>query len=450
MHRLPSSATPARRLLAALCLSLAATMPAAAANDTLPPNTVNHVAWSRQATIYEVNLRQYTPEGTITAFAAHLPRLKAMGVDILWLMPLHPIGQKNRKGTLGSYYAVKDYRGVNPEFGTLADLKALVAQAHGLGMKVILDWVPNHTAWDHAWVAQHPDWYKKNAKGEIYPVTFGEGDHQEQWTDVVALDYTQPGLRAAMIGEMGFWLREADIDGFRCDVAGLVPMDFWNEARPALDRIKPVFMLAEWDTPAMHQSAFDMTYDLKTYDVFKSIAQGQAGKSRLVDHLRNPPQRYPADAYRMVYTANHDSNSWNASDTEAFGAALPAFAVLAATLPGMPLLYGGQEGGLDKRLQFFEKDTIAWKGYPLAALYTELFQLKHAHPALANGAAGGPLEILEVLDPHVFAFRRVKGDDSVTVVVNLAPASQQLKGHPVLGDLSLDAWGWRIITGGKR
>ena len=185
-------------LLVAACWSLA--MPAADAAEALPPDNVMHVPWSRQAVIYEVNLRQYTPQGTIEAFSAHLPRLKAMGVDILWLMPVHPIGIKQRKGTLGSYYAVRDYQAVNPEFGEMADLRDLVQRAHGLGMKVILDWVANHTAWDHPWVSQHRDWYKKNAKGEIYPVTFGEGEHKEEWTDVVALDYTQPGLRQAMIG----------------------------------------------------------------------------------------------------------------------------------------------------------------------------------------------------------------------------------------------------------
>ncbi|HEV8689387.1 MAG TPA: alpha-amylase family glycosyl hydrolase [Ideonella sp.] len=428
-------------LMASLLLaSFAMNTPAAAA----PTDTVNHVAWSRQATIYEVNLRQFTPEGTMPAFQAHLPRLKAMGVDILWLMPLHPIGVKNRKGTLGSYYAVKDYTAVNPEFGTLADLKALVAEAHKLGMKVIIDWVANHTAWDHGWVTQHPDWYKKNASGQIYPVTFGEGEHQEEWTDVVALDYRSPALRRAMIDAMAFWLREADIDGFRCDVASLVPTPFWEEARATLDRIKPVFMLAESDAADLHARAFDMSYDWDLGDLMKAIAQGQATAADLAAQLRTPKKRYPADAYRMTFTTNHDWNSWQGSDSELYGPAFRTFAVLAATLPGMPLLYGGQEGGLDKRVQFFEKDAIAWKGYPLAALYTELFQLKHAHPALANGSAGGALTIVDSPSPALFAFQRTLGDDRVTVVVNLSAQAQAISGHPVLGNLKLEPWGWRI------
>ncbi|MEK8031590.1 alpha-amylase family glycosyl hydrolase [Ideonella sp. DXS29W] len=421
-------------------------MPSLAANNDPPQDNVTHVPWSRQAVIYEVNLRQYTPEGTIQAFAQHLPRLKAMGVDILWLMPVHPIGVKERKGTLGSYYASRDYRGVNPEFGTVADLRELVKQAHGLGMKVILDWVANHTAWDHPWVTQHPDWYKKNARGEIFPVTFGEGEHKEEWSDVVALDYTQPGLRQAMLEAMAFWVRDVDVDGFRCDVAGLVPMPFWREARATLDRIKPVFMLAEWDSPEMHDRAFDMTYDLGLYDVFRSIAKGSVGKTALVDVLEHPKQVFPPDAYRMRYTANHDSNSWQASDAEAFGPSLQAFAVLAATLPGMPLLYGGQEGGLDKRLKFFEKDPIEWKNYPLGDFYTRLFKLKHEHPALAVGTEGGPLQLIDLAHPALFAFQRAKAGDRVTVVVNLSGAEQSLSAHPVLGDVRLPAWGWRITT----
>ncbi len=427
-------------LIAGLVLACAMTSFAAPAAES----SVAHVEWSRQATIYEVNLRQYTPEGTIKAFAAHLPRLKAMGVDIVWLMPLHPIGVKNRKGTLGSYYAVRDYTAVNPEFGTLEELKALVRQAHGLGMKVIIDWVANHTAWDHAWVTQHPDWYKKNDKGEIYPVTFGEGEHKEEWTDVVALDYRSPALRRAMLDAMLFWLREADVDGFRCDVASLVPTDFWNEARAELDRVKPVFMLAESDAPDLHQRAFDMSYDWTLGDTLRAIAKGQATGAELAALYSAPKKQYPADAYRMAFTSNHDWNSWNGSDTELYGAAFPAMAVLAATLPGMPLLYGGQEGGLDKRLQFFEKDPIDWKGRPLAPLYSHLFTLKHEHPALANGAAGGPLEVVAQPNASLFAFRRVRGDDEVTVVVNLSGQKQSISAHPVLGELSLEAWGWRI------
>jgi glycosidase len=435
--------------VALLATGLAALGAGAAAPKETPMNaavteSVPHVPWSRQATIYEVNLRQYTPEGTIAAFIPNLPHLRAMGIDIVWLMPVHPIGVKNRKGTLGSYYAVRDYEAVNTEFGTQADLKRLVDEAHALGMKVILDWVANHTAWDHPWVSAHPDWYKKNARGEIYPVTFGEGANEEQWTDVVALDYRQPALRQAMIEALGFWVREVGIDGYRCDVAGLVPTPFWEEARAALDRIKPVFMLAEWSEPELHRAAFDMTYDWALHDVMKAIAKGKATVADLTKHLSALTPIFPADAYRMTFTANHDSNSWQGSDIELFGPSLKAFAVLAATLPGMPLIYGGQESGLDKRLAFFEKDTIAWKDRPLNDFYAGLMQLKHLHPALANGSEGGALELIHTGNASVFAFRRAKAADVVTVVVNLSSAAQTLKNHATLGTRVLAPWSWQI------
>ncbi|MED5618817.1 alpha-amylase family glycosyl hydrolase [Ideonella sp. BN130291] len=410
-------------------------------------SSVVHPAWSRQATIYEVNLRQYTPQGSLSAFEAELPRLRAMGVDIVWLMPIHPIGSKQRKGTLGSYYAVRDYTGVNPEFGTVADVKHLVASAHALGMKVILDWVANHTAWDHPWVQQHPDWYKKNDQGEIFPVTFGSGPDREEWTDVVALDYTQPALWRAMIDAMAFWLREADIDGFRCDVAGLVPTPFWEQARAELDRIQPVFMLAEWSEPELHAKAFDMTYDWDLYELLKKVAKGQADARDLAAYVQHPKKAFPADAYRMTFTGNHDTNSWHGSDVELYGPAFKPMAVLAATLPGMPLVYGGQEAGFDKRLAFFEKDPIAWKQRELAPLYAELLQLKHAHPALANGSAGGAAEVLPLGNDAVFGFQRRREEDQVTVLVNLSGQPQPFRrpGHD--GEETLPGWGWRILEG---
>lgn len=408
---------------------------------TAPQGSVAHVAWSRQATIYEVNLRQYTPEGTFNAFAAHLPRLKRMGVAIVWLMPVHPIGQRHRKGTLGSGYAVRDHLGVNPGFGTLADLRALVARAHALGLRVLLDWVANHTAWDHPWLSAHPEWYQTDARGEIVSVTFGEGAAREEWTDVVALDYRQPALRAAMVEAMAWWVREVDVDGFRCDVAGLVPTDFWAAARAALDAIKPVFLLAEWSDPGLHAQAFDMTYDWALHELMVAMAQGRAGKPDLLRHLAERATAFPADAYRMTFTSNHDINAWKGSDAELFGQARCAMAVLAATLPGMPLVYGGQEAGLDRRLAFFEKDPIAWGDRPLEGFFASLLQLKRRHPALANGAAGGPLDLIELPHPTLFAFRRVSHGQGLTVVVNLGgqAAQAQVQG---LGEVALPGWGW--------
>lgn len=215
---------------------------------------LTHPEWLKNATLYELNTRQFTPEGTFRAAEAHLPRLKALGVDVIWLMPINPIGVKNRKGTLGSPYSVRDYYGVNPEFGTLEDLKHFVTSAHALGMKVILDWVANHSAWDNVMVAEHPDWYERDYKGDLRPTPWWD------WSDIIDLDYSKPALREYMTKAMAYWVRAADIDGFRCDVAGFVPVDFWENVRAELDAIKPVFMLAEWESRDLHARAFDATY----------------------------------------------------------------------------------------------------------------------------------------------------------------------------------------------
>lgn len=399
-----------------------------------------HVDWSRNASIYEVNVRQYTPQGTLNAMAAHLPRLQKMGVDILWFMPIQPIGQQARKGTLGSYYAIADYTAVNPEFGTLADFQALVQQAHALGMKVMLDWVANHTAWDHVWSRQHPDWYLKNEQGEIHSYLYDNGTEIEDWSDVCGLDYQQAALWPAMTEAMLYWLREADVDGFRCDVAGLVPTAFWEQARGQMEAIKPVFMLAEWADPGLHAKAFDMTYDWSLYEVLKKIAQGQADARDLRQCLEQPEKVYPADAYRMTFTSNHDINSWHGHDGQLYGAAFRAMAVLAATLPGMPLIYSGQESGVNKQLAFFEKDPIDWGDFVHADFYAGLLHLKKTHPALGNGLAGGPIEWLETGHPGVLRFRRSKGARHLQVTVNLTGQTQQV-------DVALAPWAYEIVSG---
>ena len=440
------------RTLTTISLALTLTVPAFAV-DTDPATRapMPHVAWSRNANLYEVNIRQFTPEGTIQAFAKQLPRLKKMGVDIIWLMPIQPIGEKNRKGTLGSYYAVRDYTKVNPEFGTLDDLRASVKQAHALGMHVIIDWVANHTAFDHPWTTQHKDWYLHDAKGDIFPVTYTDGAEPEYWTDVTGLDYKNKDLWKGMTDAMLFWVKEADIDGFRCDVAGKVPTPFWNQARAALDQVKPVFMLAEADKPDLHEHAFDMTYGWDTKDIFKEIAKGKADARALKNFIAHPPKAYPPGAYRMRFTSNHDENSWSGSDTELYGPAFKAMAVLAATLPDMPLIYGGQESGLDKRIEFFEKDPIAWKTYQYAPFYTGLLALKHDNPALWNGQYGGPVQVLDTGNDKVFAFRRSMAGNTVTVTVNVSGGAQRYTLAGQGGAQQLAAWDYRIdAPTGKR
>jgi glycosidase len=419
---------PRRRFLSLLASTPALTaMSTHAAPEPTAP-AMPHVPWSRQTAIYQVNVRQYSPEGSFAAVTAQLPRLREMGVDIVWLMPIQPIGQVARKGTLGSYYSIRDYTAANPEFGTLADVRALVKAAHALGMKVILDWVANHTAFDHPWVREHKDWYKLDARGEPYPVTFNAGQtNAESWSDVTALNYDRPALRDAMIAAMAFWVREAGLDGFRCDVASLVPTPCWERARRELDAIKPMFMLAESDARDLHRAAFDMTYSWDLAGLFADIGKGRAGAAQLREWARAEPHGYPAGAYRMRFTTNHDFNSWNGTDAELYGDAYLALAVLTFTLPGMPLIYGGQEARLTKRLEFFEKDTIAWKTHELQPFYSGLLTLKHTHPSLGNGQYGGALALLDVGNDALFAFTRTLGADGVTVVVNVTKSAQSFR-----------------------
>lgn len=408
-----------------------------------------HAEWTRNASIYEVNIRQYTPEGTIAAFERHLPRLKKMGVKILWIMPVQPIGMVSRKGTSGSYYSIADYTAVNPEFGTAEDFNRMVKHAHRLKMKVILDWVANHTAWDHPWISAHPDWYKKDESGKIVSYHYHNGREIEHWTDVVGLDYRVPAVWTAQIAAMKYWVREHDIDGFRADVASLMPLPFWEQARNELDAIKPMFMLAESHDPAIH-SVFDMTYDWGLLDVFDDISEAKANADALRKWVEVGQAGFPGDSYRMLFTSNHDVNSWRWSDSEKYGLRFRAFAVLAATLPGMPLVYSGQESGLDKKIAFFEKDAIAWDDFENQTFYRKLLRLKISHPALANGAKGGKMELLDVGDAKVFAFRRVAAGQHLTVVVNLSDQPIAIRAVQGISNQALIAWGYVIAEGRHR
>ena len=260
--------------------------------------------WSANQSIYEVNIRQYSVEGTFKAFEKHLPRLKKMGVGILWFMPIHPIGAKNRKGSLGSYYSVKDYMAVNPEFGTMEDFKHLVREIHGLEMIVIIDWVANHTAWDNSLTINHPDWFTRDQEGNfVSPVP--------DWTDVIDLNYDHPELRAYMIEALKFWVEEVDIDGFRCDVAEMVPLDFWRKARLELDKIKSVFMLAEGESPDLYNNGFDMTYDWNLFHLMNDVAKGKKTAVDLQSYLDKEHGTFGKADYRMTFTSNHDENTWN-------------------------------------------------------------------------------------------------------------------------------------------
>ncbi len=420
---------------------------------------VTHPSWSKDAVIYEVNLRQYTPEGTFKAFTEHLPRLKELGVDILWLMPIHPIGEKNRKGDLGSYYSVQDYTALNPDYGTMEDFKELVDKAHSLGMYVILDWVANHTAWDNPWITEHPDWYAKDENGEMIAPF--------DWTDVAKLDYENEEMRAAMIDALKFWITEADIDGYRCDVANEVPVDFWNQARPELDKVKKVFMLAESEEVVHHKYAFDMTYSWKLHHLMNSIAKGEKDANDLDTLLKKEGRLFPSDAYRMLFITNHDENSWNGTEFERMGDAVNTFAVLSFTLPGMPMIYTGQEAAFNRRLEFFEKDSVDWADYPLSDFYQKLGELRKENPALWSGLDGGKMKRIETSDNEsIFVFLRKKDDNLVMILTNLSDQSVEftleIEGESkYLKDwfsgeriqinkdipIKLEAWEYKVMTG---
>ena len=374
-------------------------------------NSVEHPEWSYNKIIYEVNLRQYTKEGTFNAFEKHLSKLKELGVGILWFMPIHPIGEKNRKGTLGSYYSVKDYKDVNPEYGTLEDFKSLVDKIHESGMYVIIDWVANHTSWDNVWMKDHPDFYTKDSAGNNIPPV-------ADWADVIDLNFDNMELRSAMMDAMKFWVEEYDIDGYRCDVAGMVPMDFWLDVKEELDKIKPVFMLAEAWEPEHHQ-AFDMTYSWEIHHLMGDIAKGKKNANDLKTRIEKENEMYPETAYRMQFTSNHDENTWKGTVYEKYGDGAEAFAVLTFMIPGMPLIYNGQEAGLSKRLQFFEKDPIEWKDDKFKDLYIKLIELKKENEALFSGEKGGEIKWLTVND-NIFSFIREKNGEKIVAVFNLS------------------------------
>lgn len=381
---------------------------------------VVHPEWSRNSVIYEVNIRQYSKEGTFKAFEQDLPRLKELGVDVLWLMPVHPIGVKNRKEPLGSYYSVKDYMGINPEFGTMDDFKRLVNKVHEMGLKIIIDWVPNHSSWDNNLLFSNPDYYKKDEKGKMVSPF--------DWTDVVQFDYNNPELRKYMINVMKWWLRETDIDGFRCDVAHMVPVDFWNTARGELDKVKKILFLAESEQPFVHEKAFDISYDWKFHHLMNDIAQGKKNANAIEKHFAWVDSIYPEDSYLMEFTSNHDENSWAGTEYERMGDGARTFAVLAATVPGIMMMYNGQEAGFNRRLKFFEKDSIDWNKGDMFGFYKKLISLRKNNNALYNGKLGGEMKrVYTGKDTSVFAFYREANREKVFVVLNLKPAGQSVK-----------------------
>lgn len=385
--------------------------------ETSNPATAD--TWPAKAagyTIYEVNVRQYTPEGTFNAFAKELPRLKELGVDMLWFMPIHPIGEKNRKEPLGSYYSVRDYKGVNPEFGTAEDFKKLVDQAHEMGMGVILDWVPNHSAYDNVWITEHPEFYVRDKDGNIM--------HEADWTDIALLDHTKKGTRDAMIDAMKYWVTQFDIDGFRCDHAGHeIPLYFWEEVRAELGMIKDLLWLAEWDGARMHLQ-FDLTYAWELLHITEDVGAGKKTADDVASWIERDTKEYGRKPFRMTMITNHDENSWSGTMFEKFGEGHKAFATFIFTAYGIPMIYSGQEAGLAKRLKFFEKDNINWKdSLSLQPFYKQLTTLKKQNVALWAGDFGGPTIRINQ-GPEVYAFKRTKDSNTVITILNFTGKEQ--------------------------
>jgi glycosidase len=394
-------------------------MPASNPYTPAPYIKIRHPQWVKNAVIYQINTRQFTPEGTFRAAEGHLPRLKDLGVDILWLMPIHKIGKVNRKGTLGSPYSVKDYYSVNPEFGTLDDLVHFVNLSHECGFHVILDWVANHTAWDNPLIDKHPEWYLRDWKGDFRPTPWCN------WGDIIDLDYRQPALRQYMTEAMKYWVSEVDVDGFRCDVAGFVPTDFWNQVRKELETVKPVFMLAEWESRDLHAEAFDMTYAWSWYDPVQRITMGKANLYSLFDYYSWNEKAYPVDALRMTFVSNHDKNAWDGTEYEMFGDGLEAAIVLLFVGEGMPLIYNGQEAGNNRRLAFFEKDPIEWREHPMNGLYKKLIALKKGCTSLWNGSWGDRMVRINNNFPEkVLSFVRQNDQNKVFSVINFSDQQQ--------------------------
>lgn len=410
--------------------------------------------WIKHTNIYEVNLRQYTQEGTFIAFMPHLRRLRDMGIKTLWFMPLTPIAQKHKKGSLGSYYACSNYTAVDPEFGTLEDFRNLVQKAHALGFKVILDWVANHTGWDHQWTVEHPDWYEKDA-------ATGDFKKASGMDDIIELDFSNAAMRKAMIEAMTFWVRETGIDGFRCDLAFWVQLDFWVEAKAALDRVADLFWLAEADPIEFpdYMQVFDAAYTWTWMHRSEDFCRQHFPLSQLLEILQCYQQ---VPGIKAWFTSNHDENTWNGTEYEKYGNLAKVLAVFSATWPGIPLIYSGQELPNLKRLAFFDKDPIDWNGtFALHGFYKTLLGLKNSSPALA---ADAPLQMIHTSqEPNVLVYKRMHEEAEMVIILNFTGQALNLdlgsnvrgiyteavSGNWVdfseTGRLDIEPWGFRIL-----
>ncbi|MEN8816929.1 MAG: alpha-amylase family glycosyl hydrolase [Nonlabens sp.] len=400
------------------------------------------------AIIYEANIRQYSPEGTFNEFTKDIPQLKELGVKVIWLMPVFPISEKNRKAKgdllvediknpkerekyLGSYYAVADYEKVNPDLGTSADLTKLVQTAHDNGMYVILDWVANHSGWDNVWIEKYPEFYTRDEKGNMM--------HPEgtDWTDTADLNYDNRDLWEVMTKSMMYWVAEFDVDGFRCDVAHEVPTEFWNYATKELQDQKPLLMLAESEKKDLFKEAFDMGYNWEGHHIMNELAQGTATINKWDEYMQRNAKNYQEDDILMNFITNHDENSWNGSVKERMGDKGQTLLAFSYMIPGMPLIYSGQEYDMDYRLKFFEKDTIPKTKGKTWDLLKKLGELKVNNPALNGGKNAATYTRLKTNDDEsIYAIKREKNGETVYYVANFSKNRSRPKVNGMKGRLT--------------
>jgi alpha-amylase len=398
------------------------------------------------AIIYEANIRQYSPEGTFNAFTKDIAGLKKLGVKIIWLMPINPISKVKRKATdgsftsdikdeterekyLGSYYSVSDYKAINKEFGNKEDFKNLIETAHKNGIYVIVDWVPNHTGWDHPWIFAHPEWYTQNENGEIIDPINPDTGESWGWTDTADLNYENKAMQAEMIKDMKYWLTDFNIDGYRMDVAHKVPPVFFKQVVEELNAIKPVFMLAEAEQQDLFENGFDMQYAWEGHHILNTVAKGKANATAIISYLQKQDSIKNIPDIKMNFITNHDENSWSGTVKERMGDASSLMTTLVYTLPGMPLIYSGQEYDLDYQLKFFEKDSIPKIKGATWNLLEKLGTLKNNNTALNGGKNAANYSILHTNNENVLAFNRNKNETSIYFIGNLSNKVQTFSAH---------------------
>ena len=461
-----------KSILLTTFLALAAAMNSHAntVGDTtkLVQQTWKSPEWAKNAVIYEINIRQYSPKGDLKFVEKDLPRLKSLGVDILWLMPIYPICEVNKKGSMGSPYAAYDFEAVNPKYGTLKDMKNFVKKAHKNGLKVILDFVPDHTGWESKWMKEHPEYFVKKDGKFTVPID-PESQKLTDWTDVAMLDYANPATRKAITNAHFFWVKECDVDGFREDVAGFVPADYWAELRQELNKLeKPLYMLSEWENEPKHfAQCFETNYGWTFHGLIKEVAKGKQPATAIDEYwVKDKAKFMGTTGWHMLFTQNHDENTWNGTLKESFGDSGDAFTAFTFVYDGQPVIYNGMEASLDKRLSFFEKDTIDWLGASKFDFFQRLCNLKNRNKAVWNGEYGGLVQKIKTdKDDKVFAFMREKDGNKVVCVFNFSnePQKVTLQGASFVGeyvntmndqiqylkqdkDLELKAWDYMILS----